>query len=129
MRNKGNKGQRGGSGRAYVPHKEVVPLLAAWGNAGNDVTEVDDAVQHLRDSYGQFKRKTVSVVRQLVERALKDPALYLKESETRLRVSRHVARMHACSVPASESAAVMLHCLVEQPRTVQAFHRISKTDT
>ena len=87
MRSKG-KGQRGsgGGGRAYVPHREVVPLLAAWARAGNDVTDVDEAVEHLRFAHPQYGRKQVRVVRQLVERALRDPDLNPAAPDTRLQV-------------------------------------------
>ena len=94
MRSKG-KSQRGSGsgGRAYVPHREVVPLLAAWARAGNDVSDVDEAVEHLRSAHPQYARKQVRVVRQLVERALRDPELNPAAPDARLQVRR---RLHTC---------------------------------
>ena len=93
-------GKRASLGRAHVPHKEVVPLLAAWVRAGNDVTDVDEAVEHLRSAHAQYGRKQVRVVRQLVERAIKDPSLNPEAPEARLQARNACApaRMPSCKM-------------------------------
>lgn len=90
MRSRG-QGQGRGCGRAHVPHRDVVPLLQAWARAGNDVTDVDEAVEHLRSAYSQYGRKQVRVVRQLVERAIRDPSLNPEAPEARLQASHRDA--------------------------------------
>jgi hypothetical protein len=89
MRNKSSSQRRGsGGGRAYVPHRELVPLLAAWARGGGDLTDIDEAVEHLR-SYPQHKRKQVRNLRLLVERAVRDPDLDPAAPEARLQVRAH----------------------------------------
>lgn len=95
MRSK-DKSQRGSGGRAHAPDKDVVRLLAAWGRAGNDVTDVDEAVKHLQ-SKPQYRRQKDFVVKLLVQRAIQHPDLDPNAPEARLQVRCH----HACMLRVS----------------------------